>query len=93
MPEFQNATVSSLINHHIRTWDLPLLYTAVSPTEAELVQKITLSRGQSDDVLFWPFVQPGIYLVKSGYYFLKSEARSTTTQAQALPDHPKPPWN
>ena len=38
-------------------------------------------------------MQSGIYSVKSSYYFLKSEARSTTTQAQALPDHPKPPWN
>ena len=92
LPEFQNATISSLINHHIRTWDLPLLYTAVSPTEAELVQKITLSRGQSDDVLFWPFVQSGNYSVKSNYYFLKSETRSTYTHAQAPPDHPKPPW-
>ena len=38
-------------------------------------------------------MQSGIYSVKSSYYFLKFEARSTTTQAQALPDHPKPPWN
>ena len=58
-----------------------------------MVQEITLSHGQSRDVLFWPFVQSGIYSVKSSYYFLKFEARSTTTQAQALPDHPKPPWN
>ncbi|KAK9997383.1 hypothetical protein SO802_022069 [Lithocarpus litseifolius] len=90
--EFQNASVSSLINHQTHTWDLDALSTALSPFEADLVQKITLSRGQSMDVLFWPFVQSGIYSVKSGYYFLKSEIR-TATQAQAITDQPKPPWN
>ena len=38
-------------------------------------------------------MQSGIYSINSSYYFLKSEARSTTTQAQAKPYHPKPPWN
>ena len=50
--EFQNASVSSLINHQTRTWDLEILSTALTPFEADLVQKITLSRGQSRDVLF-----------------------------------------
>ncbi|KAL0004760.1 hypothetical protein SO802_012321 [Lithocarpus litseifolius] len=36
--------------------------------------------------------ESGIYSVKSGYYFLKSEIR-TATQAQAITDQPKPPWN
>ena len=93
LQDFQNATVSSLINHQTRTWDLAILSTALSPTEADLVQKITLSSGQPEDILFWPFIQSGIYSVKSGYYFLKSETRSTVTQTQASPDHPKPPWN
>ena len=51
--KFQNATVSSLINHQTHTWDLEVLSIALTPFEAELVQKITLSRGQSRDVLFW----------------------------------------
>ena len=89
--EFQNASVSSLINHQTRTWDLEILSTTLTPFEADLVQKITLSRGQSRDVLFWPFVQSGIYSVKSSYYFLKFEARFTATQVQAPLDHPKPP--
>ena len=93
LQDFQNATVSSLINHQTRTWDLAILSTALSPTEADLVQKITISSGQPEDILFWPFIQSGIYSVKSGYYFLKSETRSTVTQTQASPDHPKPPWN
>ena len=91
--KFQNALVSSLIKHQTHTWNLEVLSIALTPFEVDLVQKITLSHGQSRDVLFWPFMQSGIYSVKSGYYFLKFEVRTTTTQAQALPDHPKPPWN
>ena len=88
--KFQNASISSLINHQTRTWDLEVLSTAITPFEANLVQKITLSHGQSRDVLFWSFMQSGIYSIKSSYYFLKSEACSIATQAQAMPDHPKP---
>ena len=89
---FQDAIVSALIDPFSRTWDPHVLASALSPTEAELVQKISLRRGHAEDVLFWPYVQLGQYTVKSGYFFLKSELRSTPTTDNLPSIQPKPPW-
>ena len=77
MAELQNAYVSSLINPSTRQWDLTLLPNVFSHEEAELIKKIPISRINSADALFWPFVQSGQYTTKSWYFFLKNEARTT----------------
>lgn len=74
--EFQDAKVSSLIDPISHSWKSLFLASALSPTDVELVQKISLSHGQAEDALFWPYVQSGQYSAKSGYFFLKSESRS-----------------
>jgi len=70
----QDANVSSLITPSTRQWDLNLLHNVFSDEEAELIKKIPISRNNSADTLFWPFVQSGEYIARSGYFFLKTEA-------------------
>ena len=50
--EFQDATISALIDPFSCTWDPLVLASALSPMEAELVQKISFSRGHVEDALF-----------------------------------------
>ncbi|KAL0016322.1 hypothetical protein SO802_003391 [Lithocarpus litseifolius] len=90
--EFQEAKVSSLIDPVSCTWMSHVLVSALSPTDVELVQKISLSRGQAEDALFWPYVQSGQYTAKSGYFFLKTKLRSTPTTICNPPIQPKPLW-
>ncbi|KAL0011487.1 hypothetical protein SO802_006595 [Lithocarpus litseifolius] len=71
--ELQEATVSYLINPATRSWDSTTLSRVFSQDEANEVQKIQLSRQPCDDALFWSYVESGIYLAKSGYYFLKTK--------------------
>ena len=73
--ELQEATVSYLINLATSSWDSSILCRLFSQHEATEVQKIQLSQQPSEDALFWPFVQSGVYSAKSGYYFLKTKAR------------------
>jgi len=56
-----------------RQWDLELLATNFCPEEVVLVKKIPLSRHYMEATLIWLHVQSGLYSVKSGYQFLKTE--------------------
>jgi len=47
--------------------------------EAELIKKISLSRNASDDILYWPYSNNGLYSCKSGYKFLKMEEEINET--------------
>ena len=47
--------------------------------DAELIKKIPLSQLVIEDVLYWPFTSNGIYNYKSGYRFLKEEAKQLET--------------
>ena len=69
----QEITMSSFINPFTRQWEVGLLNNSFSPTKVELIKKILLSNHFIEDVLFWPYVQSGVYYVKSGYQFLKGQ--------------------
>ena len=77
--ELQNAMVSHLINPTTRQWDVQLLPNLFTQMEADLITQIPLGRTTSEDSLFWPYVQTGQYTTKSGYYFLKTEAKMATS--------------
>ena len=79
--DFQDAAVSTLIDPFSCTWSSNSLSNALSPTDAELVKKIPLSRGHSNDALYRPYVQSGQYFAKSGYFFLIFESRCSSSPA------------
>ena len=60
------------------------------PGDAAMIKNIPLSRTIADDVLFWPYLSNGEYNCKSGYRFLKEEAKlselSETSQVPPLRD-------
>ena len=89
--DFQEAKVSSLIDPVSRFWNSHALASALNPKDVELVQKISLSRGQAEDALFWPYVQSSQYTAKSGYFVLKSKSRCMPTTDNIPPIQPKPP--
>ena len=90
--ELQEASVSALINQVTRQWDASLLHSRFSEVEAELIQKLPLSRINAPDIPVWPFVQSGEYTVRSRYFFLKIEARTTPTGSQSNAEKLKPLW-
>lgn len=69
----QEITVNSFINPFTRQREVGLLNSSFSPTKVELIKKILLSNHFIEDVLFWPYVQSGVYSIKSGYQFLKGQ--------------------
>lgn len=69
-----------------------MLTSALSPTDADQVQIIPLSRKEANDVLCCPFMQFGKYTVKSGYLFLKTEPRNSSTKIKSSLEHTKPVW-
>ncbi|KAK7857552.1 putative ribonuclease h protein, partial [Quercus suber] len=44
------------------------------------------------DIPIWPFVQSGEFTVKSGYFFLKTEARTAPSGSQSNAEKLKPLW-
>ncbi|XP_050281937.1 uncharacterized protein LOC126722840 [Quercus robur] len=88
----QGATVSSLINPITRQWDHSLLQNSLNAEESELIQRIPLSRYTVNDTLFWPSVQSGEYTVRSGYFYLKTEARSTIPLRRNNTEMLRPLW-
>ncbi|KAL0014213.1 hypothetical protein SO802_001282 [Lithocarpus litseifolius] len=92
MADLQNAKVSSLINPITRQWKFSVLHNSFRAEEVELIQKIPLSRIRVNDTLFWPYVQSGEYSVRSGYFFLKTEATSDNPLRQNNTELMKPLW-
>ena len=58
----------------------------------ELIRKLHLSRINAPDIPIWPFVQSGEYTVKSGYFFLKTEAKTSPSGSQSNAEKLKPLW-
>ena len=59
------------IDNNMCKWDAEMLNGVLIPAEAELVQRIPLSRCQTEDVLYWSFTADRQYNCKFGYKFLK----------------------
>ena len=90
--EMQEARVSSLINPLTRQWKSTLISSAFNLDNCELIKHIHLSKTPVEDALFWPFVQSGHYSAKSGYFFLKQEARMSATPSQSPADPSLTAW-
>lgn len=70
---YAEASVSSLIDSISNSWDETLITLLFSTQEVQLIQSIPLGQPNTEDRLTWSFVQPGTYMVKSGFNFLSSE--------------------
>ena len=90
--DFQEASVSTLINLVTRQWDMGLLHSRFSEVKTELIQKLPLSQINALDIPIWPFVQSGEYTVTSGYFFLKTEAKTAPSGNQSNAEKLKPLW-
>ena len=88
----QEASVSAFINLVTRQWDIGLLRSRFSVVETELIQKLPLSQINAPDIPIWPFVQSEEYTVKSGYFFLKTEAKTAPSGNQSNVEKLKPLW-
>lgn len=81
--ELEEATVSYLIDSSSRHWNRDILPTILNLEEVEIVRKIPLSQVDAEDSLFWPYVQSGVYLVRSGYFFLKNDSQNLSPNSPA----------
>lgn len=83
--EFPEVKANSLINAHMRRWDVDLLQALFKPEEVQLIRSISLGDASARDRMVWPYTQSTSYSVKSGYYFLSKEKdqskRDTNTHA------------
>ena len=82
---WEEATVEVLINEDKWAWNEEVVDGPFVPEEAELINKIPLSRHPTEDKLFWLWTQSGQYSCKSGYRFLKhkdEEEGSVATQVK-----------
>ena len=69
-----------------------MISSAFNLDDCELIKHIQLSKTPAEDALFWPFVQSGHYSAKSGYFFLKQEARTSATPSQSPMDPSLTAW-
>ena len=73
--DFEHSLVSSLIDPITRQWQTELVDGLFGEEDAEIIKRIPLSQVATEDVLFWLFTSNDIYSCKSGYRFLKEEAK------------------
>ena len=57
-----------------------------SQEEAAIIKKIPLSRRVNEDVPIWPYTNDGQYTCKTGYRFLKEEAKMDSVQVDSGAD-------
>lgn len=69
--------MAHIIDHEERVWMPQVINELFSEDEAEIILKIPLSHGASEDRLIWHYDVKGVYNVKSGYSVARSnEVRS-----------------
>ena len=90
--DFENSTVSCLIDQSTQQWRADLVDGLFNEEDAELVKSVPLSHVEAEDVLFWPYTKNGVYTCRSCYYFLKEEAEMEVTN-QVPPFQDKHVWN
>ena len=59
LSSMEDAAVDILIDALKRQWNHGLIDGILSPQEANLIKKIPLARGESDDSIFWPLAKDG----------------------------------
>lgn len=75
VPSMEEATADLLIKESTRQWKKDIVDGIFAPKKVELICKIPLSKDASKDTIFWPLTQDGNYTSKTGYRFLKEEAK------------------
>ena len=71
----ENCSVAVLIDESERRWNKELIDGIFSQEKVAIIKKIPLSRKVNEDVLIWPYINDGQYTCKTGYRFLKEEAK------------------
>ena len=77
--DFENSTVSCLIDQSTRQWRADLVDGLFNEEDVELVKSVPLSHVEAEDVLFWLYTKNGVYTCRSSYRFLKEEAEMEVT--------------
>ena len=91
LENFENCMVDLLIDPNTRTWNKGLIDGLFVEEDAELIEKIPLSRAATKDTLYWPYFTSGHYTCMSNYMFLKQKSEMEASQ-QAPPIHDKQVW-
>lgn len=55
-----------LIDPNSRQWNTKVVDGLFAPEEAEMIKKMPLACGATEDILFWPYLSDGNYNCKSG---------------------------
>ena len=63
----------------MRQWKADFMDGLFVAEDAEIIKAIPLSCVRMEDVLFWPYTSNRVYSYKSGYRFLKEEAKMEVT--------------
>ena len=58
---FENLTVDLLIDPNSRQWIMEVVDGLFALEEADIIKKMPLARGASEDLLFWPYSSDGSY--------------------------------
>lgn len=77
----QNATVSTILNQHRRTWDIRKIFNSFPRNQAAKIVDTTLLPEGEKDRLIWPFTKNGSYEVKSGYHGEKNRRNNLDCNA------------
>ena len=67
--DFPEVKVNSLINPHMRSWDVDLLQALFKTEEVKLIRGISLGDASARGKVVWPHTQSSSYTVDFGYYF------------------------
>ena len=82
----ENCSVVVLIDESERRWNEEMIDGIFSQEEAAIIKKIPLSRRVNEDVPIWPYTNDGQYTCKTGYWFLKEEAKMDSVQVDSGAD-------
>ena len=82
----ENCSVAVLIDESERRWNEEMIDGIFSQEEAAIIKKIPLSRRVNEDVPIWPYTNDGQYTCKTGYWFLKEEAKMDFVQVDSGAD-------
>ena len=88
---FSKALVNSLFSPSHNTWNMDLLHQFFSNREFELIKKIPLGQGLSEEKLIWPHVSSSVHTVKSRYNFL-SKHKASESQTSSNPSQYQEVW-
>jgi hypothetical protein len=79
------ATVNELINTDTGWWDIELLNRIFTREEVNLIQTLSVSSSNNDDILVWRGTKTGMFLVCSAYYIqLELDSRNVAASSNHI---------